>query len=158
MSASGRERPYRYPLQALLAQQGWHVDALSQELASARSALQQQERAAEQLQQELQGLNHSLARLRADGQTLDLAREQRLLAWRAAQEEALQQQQAQVESARRLCERIADQLARARQALKGYENHRDGLQAQHRIEHARVQARVQDDEWLVLRRWHEGNR
>jgi chromosome segregation ATPase len=155
---SARERPYRYPLQALLSQQGWQVDALSQELATARSALQQQERAAEQLQQALQGLNHSLARLRADGQTLDLAREQRLLAWRAAQEEALQQQQAQVASARGLCERIADQLARARQALKGYENHRDGLQAQHRIEHARVQARVQDDEWLVLRRWHEGNR
>lgn len=155
---SARERPYRYPLQALLSQQGWQVDALSQELASARSALQQQERAAEQLQQELQDLNHSLASLRADGQLLDLAREQRLLAWRAAQEEALQQQLAQVESARRLCERIADQLARARRALKGYENHRDGLQAQHRIEHARVQARVQDDEWLVLRRWHEGNR
>lgn len=155
---STREPPYRYPLQALLSQQGWQMETLSQELVSARRALQQQERAAEQLQQELHGLNHSLAQLRGDGQTLDLPREQRLLAWRAAQEEALLQQQAQVESARGLCERIADQLARARRALKGYENHRDRLQQQHRIEQARTLSRVQDDEWLVLQRWHEVKR
>jgi flagellar biosynthesis chaperone FliJ len=150
-----RQAPFRYALQPLLTKQSWDVDALSLELTAARLALQEQERQLDRFRSTLRELNASLVALREGGAMLDLARQQRLVDYRASQEEAMHQQEEHVESARRIGEQITQQLTAARQAVEGFENHREGHRQIHAREAANAAAKDLDDDWLALQRWRE---
>lgn len=148
MSGMGRRR-FVYPLEALLTQRRWDVDALAQELASARSALAACEQDVAQSKQRLAGANEGLKRMRTDGSAIDLVRQQLLMDYRSAEDELLAARQAAADRARALCERIAEQLARNRRALQGYEDHRDGLRRLHERAAETIASKAADDSWLA---------
>ena len=146
---AGRRKPFRYPLEALLVQRRWDVDALSQELATARQALAACEQEAGRLAAIMVAANDAVKRLRTNGAALDLSREQLLAGYRDRQEELLVDKQAEAARGLALCEQIAEDLARSRRALQGYEDHRADLLGQHRHAADSAAAKAADDAWLA---------
>ncbi|HWI09723.1 MAG TPA: hypothetical protein VNU48_00175 [Burkholderiaceae bacterium] len=146
---------FRYPLESVLRKHEWDVEALALEHASASKALRENEAEQARLRAVLHDTNAGLARLRAAGANLDLARQRLLLDYRAAQEEAALAQQAQVQVAQSLCEQIAQQLFRARQSVKAFENHRTDLHDAHERDARVLAAKEADDAWLMGRRFED---
>lgn len=144
-----RSRRFLYPLAAVLTKRSWDVDALIQELASARHALSARQREAADLVRGLDEVNESLKRMRTGGAALDLSRQQIALDYRAREDESLAAKHAEVERARTVCEQIAEQLTRGRLALKGHEEHRDGLRQAHDRVTGIAEAKEADDSWLA---------
>jgi hypothetical protein len=150
--SGARTQSFRYPLQALLRKHEWDVDALALEHAGASKALQEQEAEHARLNALLRDANADLARMRQAGAQLDLSRQRLLLDYRAVQEEAALAKEAQVRAARQVCDQIVQQLFRARQALKAFENHSAGLRQAHEREARTFAAKEADEIWLMARR------
>lgn len=148
-----RSNRFRYPLQVLVHKHTWDVDLLSTELANAKQALQEHEKQSLRLRQAVHISNENLACMRLDGAILDLARERVLIGYRQVQDEAVTAQEAELQSARTLCEQITEQLTRARRTLRGFEDHSDRLRVAHAVEADRSASRDADDAWLVTCGW-----
>lgn len=156
MMGSGTAR-YHYPLQALLRKHEWDVESIGAELVTAKRALQEHEDNLGRLHQSLEEINQSLAEMRSPGAMLDLARERLLLDYRESRDEAFVAEHLQFTRAQELCEQIAEQLTRAQQAVKGFENHSERLQRDFIRDAATASARESDDAWLLGQRWRQGN-
>ena len=143
-----RAATFRYPLQAVLTKRTWDVDALTQELASARHAVAAHRREAAELAARLGDMNTRLTQMRSGGEVLDLARQQLVVDYRSEQLVAHTAKELDVAKALALCEQIADQLTRARQAVTGYEDHREGLKLAHDRAVETGLAKESDDRWL----------
>lgn len=146
---------FRYPLQVLLIKHTWDVETLALELAAARRALAGHEAELARLRLALRAIDSSLCAMRTGGATLDLGRQQVLIDYRAAQEEAIALEEAQAKAATQLCEQINEQLVRARKALDGLESHSSRLSHAHAREAGNAAAKEADDAWLLRQRWLE---
>jgi flagellar biosynthesis chaperone FliJ len=146
-----RMAPFRYALQALADKQGWEVDMLAAELGTAQRAVREQEQEAARLRDALRQTNTRLAQLRGVGAILDPARERIVMDYRETQDEAIATNAAQLQAARVQCERIAEQLTRARLALRGFENHADEQRKVHAVQAGRAAAGAADEMWLPSR-------
>jgi len=148
-------RSFRYPLQPFLKKNRWEEQALRQELTTAREASVRLREQQEVIASGLSALDAQLAEMHRG--SFDADRHQRVIAWREEQEALLQARQREVGDAEAGCEQIAQQLARAMNAVRGHENYRIRLLGEHHIECEREDARQADDAWLLRRGWLEKN-
>lgn len=142
-------RRFVYALEALLKKRTWDADGLRQELANTRQALAVLEREAAELKAQLADANARLRRLQSGAETFDLVRQRIVLDYRAGLESSWTGKQAEIAKAEALCGAVAEQLARERRAVKGYEEHRDVLKKAHEHEARVAEAHESDDRWLA---------
>lgn len=152
MTQPGRQ--FRYPLDSSLKKHRWDEQALRQELATARDALGRLQERRDALLDTLRAIDADVACLRTEP-SIDLDRQQRLLAWRGVQELVLAERLREVADADAALAQITQQLARTLNSVRGHESYRERLAQAYDLERGRQEARRSDDEWLVRTQWLE---
>lgn len=145
---------FRYPLDCLLKKHRWEQQMLQQEAATAQKAL-------DVLLAEIAALKRGIVAIDAslqDGRhsvVMDLRLEGRLRDYRTHQEDGLAVKHKEAADAETTLQHITDQLLRARNAVRGHEDHRERLAGEFRLAAQRQLAVRADDEWLLRRGWQE---
>jgi len=144
-------KKFRYSLESMLKVRQLERDTIAQQEASARAVLQQQERAAQEIQGRIAVTEIEIRSLSGVNTRIEPDREMRLRVYLDHARDELKAKMVEVEQANHVHQQLAKQLSRARQGIKALERHREHKAEEHFTEWQRAEQKGSDDLWLLRR-------
>jgi len=140
---------FRYPLEPLLKQRRWEMDASATREREARRVLNVQGEEARSAAGAVSGVENALREALKAGAAIDPRHHESLSLYLAHAREVLREKARRASKAQEMHEQTRHGLLRSLQAVRGLERHRESKQREHKRERQQLEQQKQDELWLT---------
>jgi flagellar motility protein MotE (MotC chaperone) len=142
---------FKFPLDPLLKKQGWDVDGLRSEKASATQAVNQIGQGLRDIEHKITAACEDARQLAGEDSAMLLVRRDLLITYVKDQVARADIKRKELEQAREIEAQVAEQLVKAMQQLKTLERLRDQARSAHDYQVLQAQLNEADESWLARR-------
>lgn len=140
---------FRYPLDPMLKQYEWEIDALKAELTTLNQALNTQLIGLQQLDESVRAAEQEILNICRENTIIARDRKAIVELYLRDQRQRADEKQQEVAQTRALVDQVFQQLSKKKQSHRGFEKHRERKRQDFEAEGMRLTALEADELWLA---------